>query len=100
VQISSNNGILWKNLMTIIYRQESPNKPWLIELPKDEAIKLYLVRIRLFQRIATEWISNWILNKFEMISQQLPKQWISNGSSITNICNYKYAKYKLLPQFL
>ncbi|CAF4591307.1 unnamed protein product, partial [Rotaria sp. Silwood2] len=89
VQISSNNGILWKNLMTIIYRQESPNKPWLIELPKDEAIKLYLVRIRLFQRIATEWISNWILNKFEMISQQLPKQWISNGSSITNICNYK-----------
>ncbi|CAF2836302.1 unnamed protein product [Rotaria sp. Silwood2] len=89
VQISSNNGILWKNLMTIIYRQESPNKPWLIELPKDEAIKLYLVRIRLFQRIATEWISNWILSKFEMISQQLPKQWISNGSSITNICNYK-----------
>ncbi|CAF4329137.1 unnamed protein product, partial [Rotaria sordida] len=92
VQISLNNGILWKNLMTIIYRQEFPYKPWLIELPKDEAMKLSLVRIRLFQRVTTKWTSNWILNKFEMIPQKLPNQWINNGSSVKNICNYKYDK--------
>ncbi|CAF3387291.1 unnamed protein product [Rotaria sp. Silwood1] len=89
VQISSNNGILWKTLMTIKYRQESPHKPWLIELPKDEAIKLYLVRIRLFQRVTTKWTSIWILNKFEMIPQKLSNQFVNNGSSVTNLCNYK-----------
>ncbi|CAF4678933.1 unnamed protein product [Rotaria sp. Silwood1] len=87
VQISSNNGILWKTLMTIKYRQESPHKPWLIELPKDEAIKLYLVRIRLFQRVTTKWTSIWILNKFEMIPQKLSNQFVNNGSSVTNLCN-------------
>jgi hypothetical protein len=53
VQISTNNGILWTTLMTIIYQQESPHKPWLIELPNDEAIQRHLVRIRLFQRVTT-----------------------------------------------
>lgn len=56
VQISSNNGILWNTLMTIVYRQESSEKPWLIELPKDEAMRLYLVRVRLFQRVTTSML--------------------------------------------
>ncbi len=56
VQISTNNGILWQTLMTIIYRQE----PWFIELSNDETMKLHLIRIRLFQRVITR-----MLNKIE-----------------------------------
>ncbi|CAF4353733.1 unnamed protein product, partial [Adineta steineri] len=36
------------------------------------------------------WTSNWILNKFEIIPQKLPYQWISNQSSLINTCNYKH----------
>ncbi|CAF1574185.1 unnamed protein product [Rotaria magnacalcarata] len=89
VQISTNNGILWNNLITISCRRESPQRPWLIEIPTDEAMRLYLVRIRLFQRVTTKWISNWILNKFEMIPEKLPRQLIGDGTLSTNICNYK-----------
>ncbi len=53
VQISSNNGIFWLILTTIIYQRESPHTSWLIELPNDEAIQRHLVRIRLFQRVTT-----------------------------------------------
>ncbi|CAF5202987.1 unnamed protein product, partial [Rotaria magnacalcarata] len=88
VQISTNNGILWNNLITISCRRESPQRPWLIEIPTDEAMRLYLVRIRLFQRVTTKWISNWILNKFEMIPEKLPRQLIGDGTLSTNICNY------------
>ncbi|CAF0744576.1 unnamed protein product [Adineta steineri] len=90
VQISINNGILWRTLMTIIYRKELPDQPWLIELPDDNALQFHLVRIRLFQRVTTKWTSNWILKKFEIIPQKLPYQWISNQSSLINTCNYKH----------
>ncbi len=56
IQISTNNGILWKTLITIMYRQEFPYKPWLIELPNDEAMQLHLIRIRLFQRVTTSML--------------------------------------------
>jgi hypothetical protein len=61
VQFSSNNGILWETLITIIYEKELPNKSWLIELPNDEVMQLYLIRIRLFQRVSTS-MSNRIIN--------------------------------------
>ena len=51
VQLSLNNGILWKTLASIVYRHEAPTKPWLIEVPDDEAIQHHRVRIRLFQRV-------------------------------------------------
>jgi len=109
VQISLNNGILWQTLMTINYRRE----PWLIEFSNDETIKLHFVRIRLFQRVTTrmlnkielffyvykinflEWISNWILNKFEIIPEKLPDRLISHHFSLINTCNYKYKKIKI-----
>jgi len=53
VQISSNNGILWQTLMTIIYCDE----PWLIEFSNNEIIQLHLVRIRLFQRVTTSMLN-------------------------------------------
>jgi hypothetical protein len=61
VQFSSNNGILWETLITIIYEKELPNKSWLIELPNDEVMQLYSIRIRLFQRVSTS-MSNRIIN--------------------------------------
>lgn len=53
VQLSSNNGILWKTLTSISYRPESPRKPWLIQLSEDESTQGHLVRLRLFQRVTT-----------------------------------------------
>ena len=109
VQISTNNGIFWETLMTIFYRQNQPDKPWMLDLTKNDLNQLHLVRIRLYQRVETssfhliffyqntnddfilivDWTSNWILAKFEFIPQQLPNQWISPDVSAAKTCNYK-----------
>lgn len=53
VQISTNNGIFWETLMTIFYRQNQPDKPWMLDLTKNDLNQLHLVRIRLYQRVET-----------------------------------------------
>ncbi|CAF0939143.1 unnamed protein product [Adineta ricciae] len=89
IQMSTNNGILWTTLTTIVYRPEQPYQPWLVVIPDDEILQVHLVRIRLFQRVLTKWSSNWILYKFELIPRVLPTRWISNCSSTSDICDYK-----------
>ena len=57
IQMSTNNGILWTTLATIVYRPEQPYQPWLIVIPDDEILQVHLVRIRLFQRVLTSMLN-------------------------------------------